>query len=176
MAQVPGTLVGFNLTGGSSDMAVTSEQQRMAAENLYRDANTLIYGNNKPSEDAIDRVVSKINEECVYLSFTALTCSDTGCSILSIGKKGKFLRKRLNGEEGDITYIDEHSRVFSKEATKPSDSTYPLHPCTFRSHGITTSILPRFGQASSGVQLYSHIFYDLMTIKRSMYIAYDYIT
>lgn len=64
-----GNLVGFNPTGGSSEIAVTSEQQRMAAENLYRDANTLIYGDSKPSEDAIDRVVSKINKECVYLLF-----------------------------------------------------------------------------------------------------------
>ena len=69
MGQVPGNLVGFNPIGGSSEIAVTSEQQRMAAENLYRDANTLIYGDSKPSEDAIDRVVSKINKEYVYLSF-----------------------------------------------------------------------------------------------------------
>ena len=64
MGQVPG---GFNSIGGSSEIAITSEQQRLAAENLYRDANTLIYGDSKPSEDAIDRVVSKINKECVYL-------------------------------------------------------------------------------------------------------------
>jgi pre-mRNA-splicing factor SYF2 len=69
MGQAPGSLVGFNPTGGSSEITVTSEQQRMAAENLYRDANTLIYGDSKPSEDAIDRVVSKINKECVYLLF-----------------------------------------------------------------------------------------------------------
>lgn len=69
MGQVPGNLVGFSPTGGSSEIAITSEQQRMAAENLYRDANTLIYGDSKPSEDAIDRVVSKINKECVYLLF-----------------------------------------------------------------------------------------------------------
>lgn len=69
MGQVPGTLVGFNSIGGSSEVAVTSEQQRLAAENLYRDANTLIYGDSKPSEDAIDRVVSKINKECVFLLF-----------------------------------------------------------------------------------------------------------
>ena len=67
-----GNLVGFNPTGGSSEIAVTSEQQRLAAENLYRDANTLIYGDSKPSEDAIDRVVSKINKECVYLFFYLL--------------------------------------------------------------------------------------------------------
>ena len=46
-------------------MAVSSQEQKLAAENLYRDANTLIYGDNKPSEEAIDRVVGKINKECV---------------------------------------------------------------------------------------------------------------
>ena len=45
--------------------APTSEQQRLAAESLYRDANSLLYADNKPSEDAIDRVVAKINRECV---------------------------------------------------------------------------------------------------------------
>ena len=54
----------FNSTG-VTDLTVTSEEQRLAAENLYRDANTLIYGDSKPSEDAIDRVVSKINIEYV---------------------------------------------------------------------------------------------------------------
>ena len=47
-------------------MAVSSQEQKLAAENLYRDANTLIYGDNKPSEEAIDRVVGKINKECVF--------------------------------------------------------------------------------------------------------------
>ena len=36
-----------------------------AAEDLYRGADTLSYGDSKPSEDAIDRVVGKINKECV---------------------------------------------------------------------------------------------------------------
>ena len=75
-----GNLVGFNPTGGSSEVAVTSEQQRLAAENLYRDANTLIYGDSKPSEDAIDRVVSKINKECVYL---LLLLGQSFCSLQS---------------------------------------------------------------------------------------------
>jgi hypothetical protein len=34
-----------------------------AAEALYRDANSLNYADNKPSEEAIDRVVSKLNQE-----------------------------------------------------------------------------------------------------------------
>ena len=40
-------------------------QQQLAAESLYRDANSLLYADNKPSEDAIDRVISKINKEYV---------------------------------------------------------------------------------------------------------------
>jgi pre-mRNA-splicing factor SYF2 len=35
----------------------------MAAESFYRDTNTLLYADSKPTEDAIDRVVSKINRE-----------------------------------------------------------------------------------------------------------------
>lgn len=49
-------------------LAPTSVQQRLAAESLYRDANTLLYADSKPSEDAIDRVVSKINTEYVPLA------------------------------------------------------------------------------------------------------------
>jgi pre-mRNA-splicing factor SYF2 len=41
----------------------TLQQQQLAAENLYRDANSLAYADNKPTEDAIDRVVGKINRE-----------------------------------------------------------------------------------------------------------------
>ena len=48
---------------GSSAVVPTSQEQRLASENLYRNANTLIYGDNKPSEEAIDKVVSKINQE-----------------------------------------------------------------------------------------------------------------
>lgn len=45
-----------------------SAEQQLAHENLYRDSTTLLYGDNKPSEEAIDRVVSKINKECVSYS------------------------------------------------------------------------------------------------------------
>ena len=55
---------------GSSAAVPTSQEQRVAAENLYRNANTLIYGDNKPSEEAIDKVVSKINQEWVHSYFT----------------------------------------------------------------------------------------------------------
>ncbi|KAK7031563.1 SYF2 splicing factor-domain-containing protein [Favolaschia claudopus] len=101
MGLVPGSLTAFNPTASSSQMIPTAEEQRLAAENLYRDANTLIYGDNKPSEDAIDRVVSKINKD--------------------IDKKSKFSRKRTNEDEGDITYINEHNRVFNKKIARYYD-------------------------------------------------------
>lgn len=105
MGYAPGALVGFNPSAATSasalQMAVSSQEQKLASENLYRDANTLIYGDNKPSEEAIDRVVGKINKD--------------------IDKKGKFSRKRLNEEEGDITYINEHNRVFNKKIARYYD-------------------------------------------------------
>ncbi|EGO01247.1 hypothetical protein SERLA73DRAFT_179382 [Serpula lacrymans var. lacrymans S7.3] len=91
-------LTTFNSTGSQ---LVPSDQQRIAAESFYRDANTLLYADNKPTEDAIDRVVGKINRD--------------------IDKKGKFSRKRLNEEEGDITYINERNRVFNKKIARYYD-------------------------------------------------------
>ncbi|KAJ7355811.1 SYF2-domain-containing protein [Mycena albidolilacea] len=101
MGLAPGSLTAFNPTASSSQMIPTAEEQRVAAENLYRDANTLIYGDNKPSEDAIDRMVGKINKD--------------------IDKKSKFSRKRPNEDEGDITYINEHNRVFNKKIARYYD-------------------------------------------------------
>ncbi|KAH7928823.1 mRNA splicing factor SYF2 [Leucogyrophana mollusca] len=92
-------LAAFDAT--NSQMMPTSDQQRLAAESFYRDANTLIYADNKPTEEAIDRVVGKINRD--------------------IDKKGKFSRKRLNEDEGDITYINERNRVFNKKIARYYD-------------------------------------------------------
>lgn len=98
---------------GSSAVVPTSQEQRLAAENLYRNANTLIYGDNKPSEEAIDKVVSKINQECVLLcSYQLLELT-----FRSVDKKRKFSRKRANEDEGDITYINERNRVFNKKVS-----------------------------------------------------------
>lgn len=44
------------------------------AEEFYGDSSTLSYGDNKPSDDAIDRVVGKINEEYVILSLSDCLC------------------------------------------------------------------------------------------------------
>jgi pre-mRNA-splicing factor SYF2 len=45
-------------------VTLSEQEQQLARDALYRDANTLLYGDNKPTEDAIDRVVSKLNQEC----------------------------------------------------------------------------------------------------------------
>ncbi|TFY82514.1 hypothetical protein EWM64_g1497 [Hericium alpestre] len=95
-------LTAFDPTQGSSSQLVpTSQQQQLAAENLYRDANSLLYADNKPNEDAIDRVVAKINRD--------------------VDKKRKFSRKRANEDEGDITYINERNRVFNKKIARYYD-------------------------------------------------------
>lgn len=52
---------------------VMSYEQRQASESLYRDANSLIYADNTPDEDAIDRVVHKLNIEYV-LRLTSFWC------------------------------------------------------------------------------------------------------
>lgn len=60
----PGTLVPLNAT---SQSLLASGSRRTgalsAAEDLYRGADTLAYGDSKPSEEAIDRVTGKINKE-----------------------------------------------------------------------------------------------------------------
>lgn len=65
----PGTLVPVGATS-SSLVASSSKTGLSGAEDLYRGADTLAYGDNKPSEDAVDRVISKINKEYVILSLT----------------------------------------------------------------------------------------------------------
>ncbi|KZV74978.1 SYF2-domain-containing protein [Peniophora sp. CONT] len=86
----------------SAGQLVPSETaQQLAAESLYRDANSLLYADNKPSEDAIDRVVGKLN--------------------LDADKKRKFSRKRANEDEGDITYINERNRIFNKKIARYYD-------------------------------------------------------
>ncbi|KAL9709344.1 Pre-mRNA-splicing factor SYF2 [Leucoagaricus gongylophorus] len=96
-----GVLATFDASSSSEIQTMHSAEQQLAHENLYRDSSTLLYGDNKPSEEAIDRVVSKINKD--------------------IDQRGKFSRKRLNEAEGDITYINEQNRVFNKKIARYYD-------------------------------------------------------
>ncbi len=92
-------------------MVPTAHQQQMAAESLYRDANSLLYADNKPSDEAIDRVIGKINDEYVVESYVQPRDSHS----FSIDKRRKFSRKRPNEDTGDITYINEKNRIFNKK-------------------------------------------------------------
>ena len=47
----------------------SAHQQQVAVEGLYRDANSLLYADNKPTDEAIDRVIGKINDEYVVGSY-----------------------------------------------------------------------------------------------------------
>ncbi|GAA5937512.1 hypothetical protein JCM1841_006174 [Sporobolomyces salmonicolor] len=53
--------------------------QHLAAQDLYRDANSFIYADHKPTEDQIDRVIGKLNSEYVSPPFLCLT--STGAHI-----------------------------------------------------------------------------------------------
>lgn len=102
LGSASGTLI-QGVPAGSSNLQVAtmSQEQQLAAEYLYRDANSLLYADNKPSEEAIDRVVSKMN--------------------LDLDKRGKRSRKRLHEDDGDITYINERNRVFNKKIARYFD-------------------------------------------------------
>ena len=95
-------------------MVPTTHQQQLAAESLYRDANSLLYADNKPSDEAIDRVIGQINQEYVAGLNAFLPFIDRYHS--SIDKRRKFSRKRPNEDTtGDITYINEKNRIFNKK-------------------------------------------------------------
>ncbi|PVF98719.1 SYF2-domain-containing protein [Serendipita vermifera] len=103
----PGTLVKRDEAGRMSLTATAKEQSTMisaaeangaVAEGLYRDANSLSYADNKPSEEAIDRVVNKLNND--------------------LDKRRKWSRKRTNEDEGDVTYINERNKVFNKKIAR----------------------------------------------------------
>ena len=98
-------------------MVPTAHQQQLAADSLYRDANSLLYADNKPSDEAIDRVIGKINQEYVVGILPWSLLID---HFKSIDKRRKFSRKRPNEDTGDVTYINEKNRIFNKKVELPS--------------------------------------------------------
>ena len=130
-------------------MVPTAHQQQVAAESLYRDANSLLYADNKPSDEAIDRVIGKINQE--YVGPYRLLRPLTNRLFTSIDKRRKFSRKRPNEDTGDITYINEKNRIFNKKV----GISFLLHCCWSslisapRSHVTSTNIPQRYVPASS---------------------------
>lgn len=101
----PGTLVPTSLKQGlvstSTRQALASTSKALsAAESLYRDANTLSYGDSKPSEEAIDRVVGKMNAETA-----------------AAHKK----KRNRDDDDGEVTYINEQNKVFNKKINRYFD-------------------------------------------------------
>jgi pre-mRNA-splicing factor SYF2 len=113
----PGTLVPL---GTTSDQLAAAGPSRAtnpglsASEDLYRDKDPLSYGDSKPSEDAVDRVIGNINEGCVQQSeclFIALL------TIRSMSKK----RRNRKVEETEVNYINKRNKHFNKKAARYFD-------------------------------------------------------
>ena len=120
------TLFPFQALLTDSQLVSTAHQQQLAAESLYRDANSLLYADDKPSDEAIDRVIGKINQEYVVASSTVF-CTQLIDHLKSIDKRRKFSRKRPNEDSGDVTYINEKNRIFNKKVELPSVAAVYIH-------------------------------------------------
>ena len=108
MGLAPGTLVPLNATSTSLAIAGGSSSRGLTlSEDLYRGMDTLAYGDHKADEDAIDRVTSKINKECV------LSPARRGMGLMDSLSKPK--RKQKDDEDGEITYINDRNKVFNKK-------------------------------------------------------------
>ncbi|BGP38059.1 Pre-mRNA-splicing factor SYF2 [Rhodotorula kratochvilovae] len=68
---------------------------------LYRDANSFVYADHKPTEDQIDRVIGKLNSD--------------------LDKRQKRSRKREDEDQGDITWINEKNRQFNRKLQRYYD-------------------------------------------------------
>ncbi|CDZ97174.1 Cyclin D-interacting protein GCIP [Phaffia rhodozyma] len=85
----------------TSSSKVLARMKPMTSDDLYRDANGLNYADNKPSEDAVDRVVQNLNK------------------TMELRKNNS--RKRANDEDGDVTYINDANKVFNKKINRYYD-------------------------------------------------------
>lgn len=87
-----------------------------AEEILYRDANSFVYADHKPNDDAIDRVVSYINDKWVTVLVSLFENRiDLMIRVLTSVDK-RYKRSRIRKEdEGDITYINERNKHFNKK-------------------------------------------------------------
>jgi pre-mRNA-splicing factor SYF2 len=112
----PGTLVPVGAT--SASLATSSRSRGLtAAEDLYRGADTLAYGDSKPSEEAIDRVIGKINKECVE-GFASPGVQDwAGGFELTRRSMDKGKRKKKQEDDGEVNYINDRNKVFNKKVS-----------------------------------------------------------
>lgn len=63
-----------------------SYEQQRAAESLYRDANSLVYADHKPDDEAVDRVIHKLNMEYANPSPFMVLVLNIPCVFLSLDK------------------------------------------------------------------------------------------
>ncbi|KAH7105862.1 SYF2-domain-containing protein [Auriculariales sp. MPI-PUGE-AT-0066] len=98
-----GSLSGSNAPSSSqiAQIAAQSGAGEADVELLYRDANSMIYADNKPTEEALDLVSSYLADQD--------------------SKRRKFSRKRTNEDQDHVTYINERNRVFNKKIARYYD-------------------------------------------------------
>ncbi|KAN0066275.1 Pre-mRNA-splicing factor SYF2 [Thecaphora frezii] len=75
--------------------------QVVRREDLYRDASTIVYGDHKPSEEAIDRVVGHLN--------------------LEQEKIKRRSRRRTDDTDGEVDYINKKNQHFNKKLKRYYD-------------------------------------------------------
>ncbi|TIA87064.1 hypothetical protein E3P99_03425 [Wallemia hederae] len=75
----------------------TAVADRSSTVDLYREADSLIYADHKPSEEDLDRLTSKVNDD--------------------IQRRKNFSRKRPEREE-DKTYINDRNKVFNNKINR----------------------------------------------------------
>lgn len=160
MGLVPGALSKASSSKDRSLVASsssTSASALAAAEDLYRDANTLAYGDNKPSEDAIDRVVSKMNLEYVTVDRSStLKNTQSNHSVYPLASTRKV--SSLAGERTKTMETLHTSTSTTRCSTRRfvpfrvhMDATNPMTDIRvfFRSPDITTSTLKKLEIVSS---------------------------
>ncbi|PWN50927.1 SYF2-domain-containing protein [Violaceomyces palustris] len=98
---------GSKVAGAStSSQALTrkgsgSRGQVVKQEDLYRDANTLSYGDHKPSEQAIDKLIGHLNVEQEQIR--------------------KRSRKREDDPDAEVNYINDKNKHFNKKIARYFD-------------------------------------------------------
>lgn len=116
----PGTL--------TSQVSTSKAMQRMKTmdgETLYADGNNLSFAEHKPSEEAVDQVIERLNKEYVSPRPLRCTCTPMLTPSLSLFRSAHtrrtFSRKRANEDEGDVTYINDANKVFNKKINRYYD-------------------------------------------------------
>ncbi|XP_071955527.1 pre-mRNA-splicing factor SYF2-like [Antedon mediterranea] len=80
------------------DMEEYERKKDKMGEDMYPTVNSLMQGEHKDTEDAIDRMVTDLEKQ--------------------IDRRGKFSRRRMHNEDNDIDYINERNKKFNEKAER----------------------------------------------------------